>query len=648
MRIYRKSELTSKSSVKKKQDLVSYSLKENMLVLLEARKCWDSLHKARIERRRCRMYSYGNQWGDVIYDPDIKQFVTEEAHIKRQGKVPLKNNLIRQLLKSVLGQFRSNQTEPVCVARDRDEQKTGEMMSVAIQYVYQLNRLSEVDARMLEEFLISGMAICKSYYNWKAGKDKQDVWVDAVNMNRVFFDNSMEDVRHWDCSIIGEIHDVKLPDVISAFSTNEKRAAEIREIYKSHRDDAISSMIENLSSERLDNLDFFTSGDPSLCRVIEIWRKESKPRYKCHDVLKGEYYKIEIDELPNIKIENEQRLEECLTNGISEDDVPFIEYEWFMDRFWYYRFLSPYGHILSEGESPYYHKEHPYSFKLYPFIDGEVHSFVSDVIDQQRYINRLITMIDFIMGASAKGVLMFPEDCIPDGMTKEEISDEWVRYNGVIYCKTKPGVQLPQQIATNSTNIGAFELLNIQLKLLDDISGIHGAMQGKDTSSNTAASLYAQQAQNSSINLIDIFESFKVFREDRDSKVMKLIQQYYQDTRYMNIAGKQYSDSAKIYHPEKVRNAEFDISISESSSSAVYRMISNDFLMKLFEQGSITVEQLLENGNFPFSDRLLQSLQSDKERMMQGQMANGVPPELAGQIQAGADPIAMDMIKKGV
>lgn len=643
--MYSRSELMPKSSVKKKSALISDPQKGNMDLLLEARRCWDSLYKARQERKRCRMYTYGNQWGDIIYDPDLKKHITEENHIKNQGKVPLKNNLIRQLVKSVLGQFRNNKTEPICVARDRNEQKAGEMMSIAIQYVYQLNLLSEVDARILEEFLISGMAICKSYYNWKSGKDKQDVWVDAVNINRVFFDNSMEDIRHWDCSIIGEIHDVKLSDAVSAFSTNEKDAEKIRGIYKSYSEDLIGSMVENLSSERLDNIDFFTSGDPSLCRVIEIWKKESKPRYKCHDILKGEYYKIDIEELPRVNAENQKRLDECLRNGVSEEDVPFIETEWFMDRFWYFRFMSPYGNILSEGESPYYHKEHPYSFKLYPFIDGEVHSFVSDVIDQQRYINRLITMIDFIMGASAKGVLMFPEESIPDGMTKEEIADEWVRYNGVIYCKTKQGVPLPRQIAANSTNIGAFELLNIQLKLLDDISGIHGAMQGKDAGGNTAASLYAQQAQNSSINLIDIFESFKTFRECRDSKVAKLIQQYYKDTRYMNIAGKQYSDSAKVYYPEKVRNAEFDLSISESTSSTAYRVISNDFLMKLFERNAITVEQLLENGSFPFSDRLLQSIQSDKERMMQGQAANGLPPELIEQASSGADPKAMQMIR---
>ena len=37
---------------------------------------------------------------------------------------------------------------------------------------------------------------------------------------------------------------------------------------------------------------------------------------------------------------------------------------------------------------------------------------VEDIIDQQRHINRLISLIDFIMGSSAKGVLLVPDNVI--------------------------------------------------------------------------------------------------------------------------------------------------------------------------------------------------------------------------------------------
>lgn len=137
-----------------------------------------------------------------------------------------------------------------------------------------------------------------------------------------------------------------------------------------------------------------------------------------------------------------------------------------MDDYWYYYYLSPLGDILAEGETPYEHKSHPYVFKAYPFIDGEIHSFVGDVIDQQRYTNRLITLYDWIMRASAKGVLMIPEDCIPQGMSPEEFSEAWAKFNGVVIYKPNKSGQVPQQVASNSTNIGINELLQLQLKFL--------------------------------------------------------------------------------------------------------------------------------------------------------------------------------------
>ena len=61
---------------------------------------------------------------------------------------------------------------------------------------------------------------------------------------------------------------------------------------------------------------------------------------------------------------------------------------------WHCRFYAPGGELLDEYDSPYGHGMHPFMVKMYPLIDGEVHSFVEDVVDQQRYINRLITLMD--------------------------------------------------------------------------------------------------------------------------------------------------------------------------------------------------------------------------------------------------------------
>ena len=595
--------------------------RRDLNILNEACSAWEAIAHFRKQRARSRDYTFGKQWGDPILLPDGRA-ISEEQYLREQGKIPLKNNMIRQLIKSVLGQFRAAQTEPVCVARDRNEQPLGELMTTVMQYVYQHNRLYELDSRTLEEFLVSGSCFHKIAYGSRRGKT--DVWVHSIPPSRIFF-NNMEDSRLWDCSLIGELHDMTLPDLIARFARDdESKVQQLREIYGNITEEQIYHSLDTLSSRTHDLLDFYIPSSPDLCRVIEVWKMTHCQRLRCHDTLSGQYYKVDASMRAHIDNQNKQRIEQAALQGVDANDVPIIETEWFLDTVWYYRFFSPLGDVLDEGETPYWHGEHPYSLRLYPLFDGEIHSFVEDVIDQQRYINRLITMIDFIMGSSAKGVLLFPEDQIPDGMTIDDIATEWTRYNGIILFRPKPGCPMPQQVSVNATNVGAYDLLSLQMRLLEDISGVHSAMQGKSVSSGTPSSLYAQQVQFSATNLLDIFESFKTFREERDTKILKTVQQFYSHNRYSLIAGEGgalLSDAT----PDKVRNAEFDLSITESAIAPAFRQSSNDFLLSLFQSGHISLSTLLETGAFPFADKLMQHINIEQQQQLQ-QMAAMMPP----------------------
>lgn len=424
-------------------------------------------------------------------------------------------------------------------------------------------------------------------------------------------------------------------ELCSQFATSAEEYGWLSRIYSLAKDrNFFQNYVDRLTGRRnLVNIDFLNPYDTSLCRVVEIWCKERKPRLRCHDYLNGDYYKVEVEEENSIKAENEARISEGLAAGIAQDDIPLIEYEWFIDSYWYYRYMTPFGHTLREGETPFAHKEHPYVLKLYPFIDGEVHSFVDDVIDQQRYVNRMITLTDWVIRASAKGVLMFPEELVPDDMAIEDITEEWTRFNGMIFYKHKPGVPMPQQIANNSTNFGIADMLRMQISLMEEVTGVHGSIQGKQGFSGMSAALYNQQSQNATTSLLDLMETFSGFIIDGAYKKVKNMQQFYDTKRVVNITG---GDAKSImeYDPEKVRDVEFDLSITESTTSPVYRMLANDFLMEIWRAGQINVEMLLENGNFPFADKLLQSLRAQQERVQEGAIPEGLPPELMQQIDA--------------
>lgn len=628
----------------KRQGVTGLSRAED--VLREAESAWSSLSRVRRKTRRSVMYSYEDQWGDIVKDPSDGEYKTEASYILKQGKVPLKNNMIRPILKNIDGQFRQNQTRPVCVVRDQRESKLGEMMSVAIEYGHQINEAMELDASALNTLMVSGICAQRVEYGFNAAKQNRDVWVYDCSPYRVFFNTNVEDCRGWDINLVGEIYDMPLKDVIANFATSQPRKEKLVSIYGDR--ESTYHETEGMQGRQNRDMDFFTPSRPDLCRVILVWKKESRECYFCNDNLTGQWWYSPFQDKQAIDQINSDRMREALDNGLQPEDVLLVEYEWSVEQYWYYRYLSPYGDVLQEGRSPYWHKEHNYVIHLYPLVHGKIFNFIEDFIDQQRSINRTMTMIDFIRSSSAKGLLIVDEDAFK-GMRKEDIVDEYVRYNGVLFVRLKQGQNIDNIIKQHNgaaSVAGDYELLNLQLKLINDISGVNSAMQGKAPASGTPSSLYAQQVQNSSLNIKGLLDSFRNFQRNRDNKMMKTIQQYYTSARYIDLAGSDYSQEAKWYNPDKVQNADIDVSISEGTNTPVYQMVINDFLMELYRGQAINVKQLLENSTLPFASRILESIKRDEAEMLEAQAQgcmpnlNGVPQDAVGQIPGKMNGVA--------
>jgi hypothetical protein len=150
--------------------------------------------------------------------------------------------------------------------------------------------------------------------------------------------------------------------------------------------------------------------------------------------------------------------------------------------------------------------------------------------------------------------------------------------------------------------------------------------------------------------LLDLLDSFSNFVCDAAYKDVKNMQQYYDDKRVFNIAGK--NNTLVQYDKNKIGDVEFDLSVTESTATPAYRQIANDFLLEIWRSGQISLAQMLEHIDVPFADELLQSIQSQQEQLAQGQMPQGVSPELAAQVNQNADMDAVNraygMMKKTV
>jgi hypothetical protein len=371
--------------------------------------------------------------------------------------------------KNLIGQFLSSPSESIVLTRKRTDAEVSEMLTNALQYATHTNMLDVLDTRSFEEFILSGSAAQKINFQFVKERNIEDVTIDNVNPHTLFFNPDVKDPRLKDLRVVGEIIDTTVENIVSVFGKNHEDERRIRQIYSTVMPNYDTT--DGLTSRRIDRIDFFSTEDISKARMYEIWKLRGEWRTYVHDPLDTDNpYTISNISLKEIARQNQERLRLGRLQGMDDEEIPLMEGEEKFEQFWYVKFLSPKGYTLYEDETPYSHEEHPYILLLYPLIDGEVWGFVEDIIDQQKYINRLIVLQDMIISASAKGVLLVPQDCIPDGMTPDDFAEEWTTFNGVIIYKpsTKHN-QVPKQVSSNSTNIGISEMLAMQMQLIQEI-----------------------------------------------------------------------------------------------------------------------------------------------------------------------------------
>jgi hypothetical protein len=512
-----------------------------------------------------------------------------------------------------------------------------------------MNDKAERDARLFETYLVSGAAIYNTGYKFDDERKMPYPYYKAVDPSRYFQTIAASDVCGEDVDFCGDFFDTSIIEIKSMYAKTRKQERELEEIYGNNSRRDVVQNIQHVTSNA-ENTSPRISLGTGECRVIRVCRKEGHWDLAVHDYSDASWETYNLKTNPNITTtidaEISRRKKIAKELGVDYEDGSnrlLIEYEEKYVTSWVYYHLSPWGHILWTQDSPYEHNSHPYVAKYYPLFEGQAYGMVYDLIDQQRAINRNYIMHDFITSAAAKGVLLVPEEAIPDDMDIEDFADEWSKYNGVIKYRAKDGVKQPEQVVARNFNVGQFDMINLQMRLMNDIGGVHDAMQGKSLGTGTPSSLYQQAVHNSQANILDYVESFAWLLSKRDYKMVQIIKQFYDEPTNVPSTGKH--KGATLYDPALVRNFDFYNEVSKSNDTPVARLYLDTMLFQLLQQKLITLKMYLEESSAPFSDSLLQKVNAMEAQMAGGQMPSteqiaglqqGIPqssPDALAQLQ---------------
>lgn len=613
-------------SVKSRQDTVG---KKTDLPLLEkAEECWLNLSDWRKQGDRAVEFTYGDQFADLLKVNG--ELMTMREYCEKQGNIVLQTNQIKNKVETIVGVMVKEKNEPVCNARDRAEQQYGEVLTTALQANCNRNKMEALYIKFMKDLSIRGLAF--SHESWEYRFGRFDSWTDYVEPNCGFFDAEMTDPRFWDVHLIGQFFDLTKQQILSRFAKAPGDYERLEKMYhEQFKATPIPTMEQSEDKRKNAEMSFRQPSDLSRCRVIEVWTRESKPRIRLHDYDEGTEEIIDADDMAYrklIKKENEKRKGLGIAGGLSMDEIPFITGDgygrtdeerngFFMDEFWYCKFLSPDGHVIWEGESPFADRMHPFSIVATPFVDGRIVGYMNDAIDHNIAINRAIVLHDWLIRKQAKGVPVVPNKIVP-GRDNKKFSKAWSSVDEIVFVDVKPGEEglFPRIVSGNQSNFNISELINTYKGLMEESLPVNGAMQGKTPYSGTSGTMYAQMAANSSTPIASLMSQFHSFLEDMHVKKMKNIAAFYTEDEFRKIAGNidGIFDNANL-HLNDIAHIEFDLSIKESTSTPVFRAIVNDDAKQFVMAGLISFDEYLMIADMPYADKLLQQRQARRAEM---------------------------------
>lgn len=599
--------------------------KTNLQLLTRAENAWQALYDLRKRRERNINYCFIDQWSDWVYDEKGK-LVRESSRIaKRTGGVALQNNHLIKIVHSLSGLYSKQSTEPVCFARSPNCDEKADVMTNALQANWQNNMMPDILVSEMEEMLYGGMSVVME--EWTTINGVEDAYTFVIEPSHFYFESAGIDPLHRDVELIGHFEDYSLGALAARFARSKYDYKQLEYIYAPYIARQQSILPNGQQTDKLKD-PYWDVSDRDMCRVYHVWTKEHKLRYRCKDIMDFDQplYRIEPEQLPLVTAENEARLAQAEAAGMEREDVPLIEYTPVFDTYWHYQALAPGGLILEEYDSPYEHGSHPYTFKIYEYINGDVIPYMSPVIDQQRYINRLVTLFDIVIQASAKGITMIPKSCVPNNMSEAEFARSIRETGNFIFYDDKDGRSMnkPEVVVSNTNMTGITDMLQLQLGFIPDITSVSEALQGKTAKSGTSASRYALESQNSTTSVSALLLKFGSFEQQVAEKKMQVIHQYYREGNISVMRSNGMSEVTK-YDPVEVQDVKFGVRILMSPENPVFRMAMNDLVSQMWQAGAVDAAQMLQMSYLPASSTVRKQLEQAMAVMRQRSQQEAQP-----------------------
>lgn len=569
----------------------------------------DMSHPWRLEARTSYDFVAGHQWDD-----------DDQALMKAQQRPVVTFNRTASIVDSVCGLEVSNRQEVRYIPRTLGKSGVNDLLTGAAQWVRDECNAEDEESDAFFDMVCTGMGCTESRLDYDEDPEGK-LLVLRVNPTEMFWDaqarrRNIVDARH-----VFRVKDVSIADAEEMFPDNT--IEEINAVWaidddaqtKQPHDAMMAPFYVNDQSPDTDKQTY-------LVRLVEVQWWEHEKAYRVIDPTTKQATTLSAKDFKKVSA----RAAEI---GIPLQSAKF-------KRKKYYRAILG-SKILKEWDGP---EEGGFTYKFMTAkrdnTKGTWYGMVRPMIDPQKWANKWLAQVMYIINTNAKGGILAEADAFDN---PQQAKDEWSDPSAVTL--VAPGAIRDGKIQDKpqvSFPAGIDHLMQFAISSIRDVSGVSLELLGM-ANKDQAGVLEHQRKQAGMTILAGLFDSLRHYRKDQGRLMLYYITNYLSDGRLIRIGGPQDAQYVPLVRQPGL--AEYDVIVDDAPTSPnqkeqTWAILSQMFpvLSKLQVPLPVWME-FLEYSPLPAS--LVSKL---KDELAQGQQQQQDPKLVEAQAKAQAASIS--------
>ena len=509
----------------------------------------DHSHKWRMEGREQYDFVAGTQWSE-----------DDAALMKLQQRPIVTFNRTGAIVDAVAGLEVNNRQEVRYVPRSIGRSPVNELLTGAAQWVREECNAEDEESDAFFDMLVSGMGWTETRLDYDEEPEGK-LLVLRVDPLEMFWDASARRRNLADARYLFRMKDVPLNEAEDMFPDEDiedldaQWARDLDAESKQPHDAQWAPYYKNDQSPDMDKT-------RQMVRLVEVQWWEHEKQYKVTNPATRKAFKIPAAKFNELK------------SRADELGVPLKAAKYNTKK--YYKAILG-SKILSQSDGP---EQGGFTYKCMTGKRdrnyGTWYGLVRAMVDPQKWANKWLAQIMYIINTNAKGGIMAEADAFEN---PQQAKDEWADPSAVTLMSPgaiSGGKVLPKPQVQYPTGID--RMMTLAIQSMHDVTGMNPEILGMADREQPGV-LEHQRKQASMSILAGMFDSLRHYRKDQGVLLLYYITNFLSDGRLVRVGGPEEAQYIPLIHQQGL--AEYDVIVDDTPSNPNQKENTWGFIMQM-------------------------------------------------------------------